>query len=455
MAKIHGHTSIVLKNVKTGMIDRVESDNVFQSSVMQKFYKGYGCLTADTTTCSGLDSHVSFAENWKAKVGGILLFKNAIQEGSQFMPAGNVMIGNGRCGLTHTGLPTECGSWNDIESSATANAITQVYDFTTDQANGTIGCVCLTSRAGGAIGYGNNNGKLGDYMMNEDQKAKYNGPISTGNPQTRVFEAWSKNIQHDFSMNSDGIFTVTKTKRPITSASIFDGSSVSQTYDLSADVPSGWRSVGIPEVVADGLIRMFLGNGTNVGVGGDMLYIEYDVVNETATVKTLTNSSTATVKIGDNTTSKFVMGDYAIVATASNNYYEIFNVTNGTLIKEIFADNASTNTSNWNNWDSYPDLIAPDLFCIKQNNVPKIYDAVADTVKTINLLSKGGGAGYYSVFTQHGEYDFMRGIFAYNYGFVIHNPLYLATINNLQTAVTKTAAQTMKVTYTLTEEEPE
>ena len=34
---------------------------------------------------------------------------------------------------------------------------------------------------------------------------------------------------------------------------------------------------------------------------------------------------------------------------------------------------------------------------------------------------------------------------------IIHNPLYLATINNLDSSVTKTAVQTMKVVYTLEE----
>lgn len=39
----------------------------------------------------------------------------------------------------------------------------------------------------------------------------------------------------------------------------------------------------------------------------------------------------------------------------------------------------------------------------------------------------------------------------YNNSAKLLNPLYLATINNLNSPVTKTAAQTMKVTYTLTE----
>ncbi len=452
MSKIHGHTSIVLKNVKTGLVERHNHDNVFQSAVLQNYHKDYGCLVAGNNTLfSNMNSHFSFADNWHTKVGGLLLFRDAITEGTQFMPAGNLMVGNARYGVTHTGLPSETGSWNESESSAFDSAITQVYDFATDQANGEINCVCLTSLAGGGIGYGNVSGRLAEYFMNENQKPQYGATVSTSNPQTHAFEAWSHNIQHTFGLDSDGIFTVYKTKRPVTSGSIFDGSTKTKTFDLSASLPSGWRGdLGIPEVVADGIIRMFAGSDVSVNASGTMYFIEYNVTNDTATVKTLTNSSTRAVYVGRARTSKFVMGDYAIVGSPDG-VFEIFKVTNSLLVGEVTSNMASANVSSGSNFDNYPDLIAPDLFCVRQDSDVFIYDAVADTLKPINLHTKGGGAGQYSIFTQHGEYDIMRGLLSYDYGFVIHNPLYLATINNLDNPVTKTGAQTMKVTYTLEE----
>ena len=449
---MHGHTSIVLKNVKTGLVERVESENTFQSAILQNYHKDYGCLVAGNNTLfSDLNSHFTFENNWKTKVGGLFLFRDAITAGTQFMPGGNLMVGNAKSGLTHTGLPTETGSWNEIESSASASAITQVYDFATDQANGLIGCVCLTSNVGGGIGYGNVTGRLDEYYMNTNQKVQYGGAISTSNPQTRAFEAWSKNIQHTFSLDNSGVLTVTKVKRPVTNGTIFDGSSSTTPFDLSSDIPSGWRgNLGIPEVVAEGIIRMFCGSDVTVNAGDDMYYIEYNVTSGTATVNTITNSSSRAVHVGNKWTSKFVMGGYAIVGSSSG-YYEIFNASNSTLVGEFLADTADSNVSSGSNYDAFPDLIAPDLFCVKKDNAMMVYDAVADTLKPINLHTKGGGAGQYSVFTQHGEYEMMRGLLSYDYGFIIHNPLYLATINNLGTPVTKTAAQTMKVTYTLTE----
>ena len=48
----------------------------------------------------------------------------------------------------------------------------------------------------------------------------------------------------------------------------------------------------------------------------------------------------------------------------------------------------------------------------------------------------------------------MQGFYHYYYSVgaigMYKNPLILATINNLDSPVTKTAAQTMKITYTLT-----
>ena len=58
---MHGHTSIVLKNVKTGLVERVESDNTFQSAILQNYHNDYGCLVAGNNTLfSDLNSHFTF-----------------------------------------------------------------------------------------------------------------------------------------------------------------------------------------------------------------------------------------------------------------------------------------------------------------------------------------------------------------------------------------------------------
>ena len=152
--RIHGETEIVLKNVKTGLVERIRSENTFQGQFIAKYLRN---VTGQTLNVSNEQSNdQTLWPLWKNVVGGLFLFRDQIEEGTQYMPAGNVMIGAGIHGFTHSGSPTEWGSFNATESSAGLSGITQVYDFTTDQANGEIGCVCLTSKQGARIGYGQN-----------------------------------------------------------------------------------------------------------------------------------------------------------------------------------------------------------------------------------------------------------------------------------------------------------
>jgi len=71
-------------------------------------------------------------------------------------------------------------------------------------------------------------------------------------------------------------------------------------------------------------------------------------------------------------------------------------------------------------------------------------------LKRINCDPDDGNYVYNAAFDVL-ERNFVNGTGNGNSFWLANNPLYLATINNLETPVQKTAAQTMKVTYTLTE----
>ena len=78
---------------------------------------------------------------------------------------------------------------------------------------------------------------------------------------------------------------------------------------------------------------------------------------------------------------------------------------------------------------------------------------IIDTVNKTVFLTNGTAAGQY-----HDQYDalILQDLQEFemtnNWNRSLHkNPLYLATINNLDNPVTKDSTQTMKVIYTLTE----
>ena len=89
-----------------------------------------------------------------------------------------------------------------------------------------------------------------------------------------------------------------------------------------------------------------------------------------------------------------------------------------------------------------PHRLSNGLYEVCKSNYPMdiyIWDSVNNTLKPIGLGDVIG------------ERSEALDVMHPTNGGIYKNPLYLATINNLNSPVTKTAAQTMKVTYILTE----
>ena len=119
---IHGKTKIELYNPNTKIKQIIREENTFQSSILANFMRGLG--EANNNPFS--NSTFRGAKPWTNLVGGILLFKNAIDISGgavEYMPAGNQMIANGSYGVSNGSSendPTEMGSFNANESSASA-----------------------------------------------------------------------------------------------------------------------------------------------------------------------------------------------------------------------------------------------------------------------------------------------------------------------------------------------
>lgn len=429
---IHGKTKIELYNPRTRIKNVTESENTFQSGVLANFMKDYGYFGADLHRSSVFNNRPA----WVNLVGGLFLFKNGIEVGNQFMPAGNKMVGNGSYGITNNGEPVELGSYNSSESSATTSAITQVYDFTTSQANGTIGSVCLTSADGGLIGYGNQSGGL----LASASRVNFNNSQS---PRTALsaMQAYYGGYVYTFPTHIDnGSMQITKMRVPAVQGSVFDGLSTTITIDTSEmSGASNWNLAGsyyIDERVFD------CGNGkfrflpfenswgyTSAAAGGNVYFFEFDATTDTLSIGHFVNSSSGTLQYTDviNASHGAIFGgDYCLIST------KLFKVSTSELIMNTSHVRGGIGYDS----DSYSWLLDNDIWIGFTGSVSSPYyllDAIGQTEYPIN--AKNGIDKCFALNNLRGGYK---------------NPLYLATINNIQ-AVTKTAAQTMKVTYTLTE----
>lgn len=429
---VHGETDIVLKNVKTGLVERYHDENTFQSSVLQMATKSYG------------QANTQWSHDYTTLVGGILLFRDQITVGKRYMPAGNVMNGRGYRGSTTQGTNPFLGTFNESESAATASAITQVWDYATNQGNGTTSCVCLTSIQGGLIGYGDDDFYLGQndrYNLRDGQS----GSLSNG----KQCGYYGKYLYQYVSCEND-ILTISKTPVSIVTGSVFNGFSKNITFDLSQIgntgniTPDGaWGDAG------NGKFRFTATTGT-VAAGGNLYYYEFDAANETLTECILVNSSGSALTISYYST-LFFANDIVIHGTGSGAY--VFDAATSTLLDTITGLNDWRGYIDSNYSDKIPGEISDGLFLFDTSDPGvRIYDSVNHTLKPMPLLQTGSSGQTCGIGTRLASIDdgLLRCRMWYrDYGF--KNPLYLATINNLSSAVTKTAAQTMKVTYTLTE----
>lgn len=421
---MHGHTKIVLRNVKTGLIEKVESENTFQATYIANYLRNMGFansspLVKDTVRANPV---------WQNVVGGLFLFKDQITAGAEYMSAGNQMVGNGSYGVTNNGQPTELGSYNAIESGATNSAITQVYDFTTAQANGTINSVCLTSALGGYIGYGNKSGMASATLKNFwSDKALLNA-----NPYDGVANAQRilvGNIGYRFSIDENDL-KIEKWKTTVTTGSVFDGIKDEITIDISAYHRGYYTEISS----SGGKIYLYQRPSNNIAPAEKFYVWEYNPADDSLTEIEMTNTSSVTVRSYSFST----VSNGAVFINDTTNIY-VFDLTTSALIKIIPL------TGDGNKVGDLPNGLSLIIRGSSQCDV--VYDRTNDTLyptNGVNLLSNYQTAFFHdstlNAISTNGQYS----------SNVMTNPLYLATINNLGSPVTKSAAQTMKVTYTLT-----
>lgn len=420
---LHGHTRITLRNPISGNILKdIESENTFQPTVLQNF-----------SHCLGEDLHGIPSYDWEDLVGGLFLFRDTIASGSFYMPSSNVMIGNSSVGISNSDLPNELGSYNASESSASISAITQVYDFATNQANGQIGCVCLTSKVGGQIGYGNTNGRRTNIDFGYGQP----GSI-IGNRNSAIIN----NIEYTFTLTGD-VLSVMKTRRSITQGSVFKGFYYTITVDLSNIKPSGTTLNPGLSVFAlnDGKIRIYSPVEGSIADGANVYFFDYNPSDDSVVLGSFANSAGKAIR-GDIVALSFTPDNYCVTYDG-NRYMQIFNVTNSTHVLDYTVE-PLLYSDRYGNYDT---PLSDGLLLAYGSLSGYIVNYYAGSVKPINVNS----ATNYSIFNKKYPSLDALSFTSGNSPVLIKNPLYLATINNLQSPVTKTAAQTMKVTYSLTE----
>lgn len=442
-AKIKGHTRIELTKVATGEKKIIEHDNIFQSSVVARQLRALGAANNNPfadSTWRGLPIYRNLC-------GGIFLFRDQIDTTGgdvEYMPAGNLMVANGAFAQTNNGTPQELGSFNSIESSFSGNSAVFVYDWGTSQGNGTINCVCLTGETGGWIGYGNASGDAATPRnLNAAQSA-----IAVDNAQWFYNGNKYKFSAFDTATNK---VKIQKGIDGVTKISLFYGiDGTEKEYTVTGSPLATGNAFLAAKQVSPTKVVLVPSNNRSLAIanGSTANLMIYDCETDTISLQPIINTSGVSVDVlttGNNTTcSCAILGIDASGKIYFDPQYNkdgfIFN-SDGTFNSRISGTGKNSGSGT---------QIAPGLFLYIQQ-VPNYNLMMVDSVSGTIRPTNGG--------ISENTFSMMYGIDALAIlatdvsaaPTLYKNPLFLATINNLDNPVTKDSTQTMKVIYTLTE----
>lgn len=161
---LKGKTTIQLFDAKTGkMTDEVTKTNLVTNAVRNALGGAFNQLASGNMWSDSMGYvkslyRVPTGKNFaQALYGGVLVFSKPITEDADHcLPSIEeikTFIGCANQSASNTGNSFR-GSINSDESEVGTDYVKFVWEFNTDQCNGDIASICLTSDCGGAVGYG-------------------------------------------------------------------------------------------------------------------------------------------------------------------------------------------------------------------------------------------------------------------------------------------------------------
>ncbi|WP_294580245.1 hypothetical protein [uncultured Ruminococcus sp.] len=449
---IKGKTEIVLTDVHTGRSQKILEHNMM-TNALNEIFKQEGYMKDESYMYGD-----AFSPPYATALGGILLFDKAIPENvsTYFAPAGTNLTACGVYGIKNTTADTLRGDFNTEESVVDRNArsVKYVYDFATSKGNGTIASVCLTSLNGGYSSYGalahsetDQRGRFflrtarRDYLKGNDDRGLIavdytNDQVITFTPSTngQYINAITIYKRHGYMKTlsfldySDGTARIISEKT-ISIDNIYSGG-YGWNYDKTANT---FYLVGKANTNCD------------IPSGGTFRVIAISLDTLTARTYNLTNPSDGTL-YADNT---YVYDDYVYLANSKRDKMCRIRLTDDSDFTEISALKEYAFFYMRSAFDLEGRIYIPSY---GGSNYPllTVIDTSTNTVRTAQIYHDASSGGRHSIPVLGSDimrYDLTGS--SVNYFCVPCN--YLATINNLSAPVKKTAAQTMKVIYTITE----
>lgn len=408
---IKGKSVIELYNPNTKIKQRYEDENIVTNAF--KYLFGQNIFAG-----ANQDFMSNFLPLYKNGIGGIILFDSQIEENPNIVVAPNTVGCTGYASTNaYSGPDLSRGGMNTNETSLIDNGMKFVWDFATSQANGDIACVSLTHEKGGKVGYGSNTYHSGDGILLSGliKGVKY---FSEGNYAGYCVV---NDIMYIAARTSSNTLRLRKYK----------------LYSQDIDLKNYYGSPKLIEEKSVTVTSVAAMNVLHLKADRNNVYVIYDYnriidITDFENIKEYAfpvqafgvgymavREGVAYIATGSKKIESYSLTDTSAKLNEISTYYETQFVSNinGYIVTgaEMLDKNDNIRFVDNRTGDYY--LSRPG-FCENEIIVPCAY-----------MDSSGRHYVRYSVISN-----------------------YLATINNLRVPITKTSAQTMKITYTLTEE---
>lgn len=456
--RLKGKTTIELTDVNTGEVEIVEHENMMTNALNIFFNNnpmGLFNRLSNSQTIKYFDKY--FVPICPNLLGGILLFSEALEEN-----ADKILVGTSELPMGYASNNTnpyddaKRGSMNLNETMPIDNGYKFVWDFATSQGNGTIAALALTNYLGGAAVYGNTYDDTSPFLlMKQDDISGHASEIRIL-CMLAVEMDIENELMYSIKYTTEGIY-IYKVHLPIHAIGLTDNLNGSSYTVLEEHVivPITFQFVdyiNLNGAFYDGRDGYWYGFGNRYNSSGSaaVYWIKICKADYSFTEGKWTLASTYLEEAGvqeltyGNRTSRGCIrnGYWYILAYNRKGVYKI-NVNDPADIT-LISLGITTNDYGIGNGTS-PNCV---MVLIEDILFGKEFMILADDTV---VLTKGDDKVSHLATPL---FQWKQFLFSYtvNYRSIHLLTPYLATINNLPSAVVKTADKTMKITYTLTEE---
>ena len=495
--KLKGSATIELTNAD-GSKEFIKHDNMITNAVNDLFTSQGGDIAPIFKIANNNDSYA------ETLFGGILLFNEVLNDDANDYTIPTTKVTGYASQDAYAGIDTARGSFNKTESGVQEDGSYKfVWDFATSQANGNIKSIALCPNVMGKIGMTNTPERSGDYSLTRNSQAPFNQNdylIPSGGETDGLSNYYfniaaiigdiayavdSYNVyQQDGGSNrgvlqNGGILKLYKFKLNISSVSLADRVCVARYLGrtdlqlptdfidflktLVSDTTSYQSPISYFFNHRDGKLIVFPCGFVKKGIApkGTVQYVDIDL-NNNLDIKsyTFTNNSQGTILDSNARTIPcshdydacyvfFVCNDYVVFSTSDKKTY-VASRSDNTDIKQLKKNGE--------------DFLFPEVYYLRpifsNGNILVFasgkygasygYSYVLD-MKTGEVIETNANNIYSHAQVSYGNKAVSVRTNPYLAYKLMINPFIMTTKNNLDTPIVKTASQTMKITYTLSE----